>query len=309
MSLESSIQSSLEFLESPEALASLERDPYWPKWDSPWWRMLLLHEMGLSAKIPAPAVEKLLEVASRHFIQFFPFRENEIPAGVDPYRHIPCHCALGSLYQMLHSCGVDVDAALPWIRPWFLKYQLPDGGLNCDEKAYTRDTPKSSIVSTLPPLESVLYCTKRPLTKAEEQFLDAGAAYLINHRLYRSMKTGGVINEEWLELGFPRFYHYDILRGLLFLAVWSERRRQVIPRRAIEEPLGLMRAKMKGKQLEASRVCHAGGTTMNIDGAGNWLRVDAETFELLDRVSAPMTPNEWLTRDWSRVREILGRGY
>lgn len=307
--IESAVQSTVDYLSSPEAAASLDRDPYWPKWDSPWWRMLLLHEMGLADRIPRAAVDKLAEAVSRHFIQFFPLKESEIPAGAHPMRHIPCHCALGSLYQILTACNVDVDTAMPWIRPWFLKYQLPDGGLNCDERAYSKPTPKSSIVSTLPPLESVLYCTKRAFTPAEEVFLDNGARYLLDHRLYRAIETGGVINEEWLELGFPRFYFYDILRGLVFLTVWAQKRNKLLPRRAVEEPLGLMRAKMKGKVLEASRVCHAGVNTLQEGGDGSWVKVDAETFELLDRVSVVSEPNPWLTRDWNRVREILGRGW
>lgn len=308
--LESAVQSTVDYLKSPEAAASMERDPYWPKWDSPWWRMLLLHEMGLADRIPKPALAKLVDVISRKYIKFFPVRESELPPGVDPHRDVPCHCALGCLFQVLFAAGVDPDKALPWIRPWFLKYQLPDGGLNCDEKVYTKENGKSSVVSTLPPLEAILFCTKRELTPAEAQFLDSGARYLLDHRLYRAIDTGGVIDEEWIEIGFPRFYFYDILRGLHFLAVWAEKRQKMLPRRAIEEPLGLMRAKMKGQQLEASRVCHASSMkTLNVDGEGKWMRVDAETFELLDRVSAPMTPNPWLTKDWNKVREILGRGW
>ena len=67
--LESSVQSTIEYLASPEAVASLERDPYWPKWETPWWRMLLLFEMGLADRIPKVAVQKLAEAVSRHFIQ------------------------------------------------------------------------------------------------------------------------------------------------------------------------------------------------------------------------------------------------
>lgn len=307
--IEFAVQSTVEYLESPAAAAQLEKDPYWPKWDAPWWRMLLLQEMGLAARIPKTAVEKLAEAVSRHFIQFFPFRESELPKGVHPMRHVPCHCALGSVYQVLHGAGFDVDRALPWIRPWFLKYQLPDGGLNCDERAYTKENPKSSVVSTLPPLEAVLRCTHHSFTPEETRFLDNGARYLLDHRLYRSIETGGVINEEWLELGFPRFYFYDILRGLRFVVEWAKRRNKLLPGRAVEEPLGLIRAKMKGGMLEASRVCHAGVKTLAEGGDGEWVRVDPETFELLDRVSSPMAPNPWLTQEWNRVRELLGPGW
>lgn len=288
---------------------SIGRDPYWPKWDSPWWQMTLLWEMGLARAIPERAVAGMIQAMDAHYLHHFPIRQSELPEGTDPHRGVACHCALGTMYQVLHAYGIEVDRELPWIRNWFLTYQLPDGGLNCDERAYAKTGGKSSVVSTLPPLEAVLFCTKRPFTAEEERFLDRGAQYLIDHKLYRSRTTGGVIHEDWLELCFPRFYEYDILRGLHYLACWAEKRHKTIPRPAIEEALGLMRAKMKNRNLETSRVMVAGKKTLIEGGDGAWVRVDAETFELLDRVSAPGTPNQWLTAQWNRVREILGRGY
>jgi hypothetical protein len=305
---DAAIEEVLRELDGEEARASLERDPYWPKWVSPWWKMLLLHEMGMARRIPASIVRKMAEALNAHYLRHFPARPAEMPADRDPRRHVACHCALGSMYQVLFAHGVDVDRELPWIRPWFLRYQLPDGGLNCDERAYTKLVPKSSIVSTLPPLEAVLLCTNRALTPDEERFVDAGANYLIEHRLYRSTQTGGVIDESWLELCFPRFYQYDLLRGLLWLAEWSARRRKPIPRRAIEEPVGLMRAKAKNRLVEAERVWYAAVRTLNFSGDGSWVSVEADTFPLLDRMSSPGTPNPWLTQQWVRVTELLSRG-
>jgi len=39
------VKKSRSYLSTLPALQSIERDPYWPKWDSPWWHMVLLHEM------------------------------------------------------------------------------------------------------------------------------------------------------------------------------------------------------------------------------------------------------------------------
>ncbi len=46
------VDSSVEYLQSAEALRTLEQDPYWPKWTSPWWHKTLLNELGLVADIP-----------------------------------------------------------------------------------------------------------------------------------------------------------------------------------------------------------------------------------------------------------------
>ena len=40
------------------------------------------------------------------------------------------------MFQVLAASGIDVERALPWIKPWFVRYQMADGGLNCDEAAY-----------------------------------------------------------------------------------------------------------------------------------------------------------------------------
>ena len=46
---EREVELSIAYLASPDALASLEADTYWPKWDSPWWHMVLLRERGQAA--------------------------------------------------------------------------------------------------------------------------------------------------------------------------------------------------------------------------------------------------------------------
>lgn len=51
MSYEAEIQNSVEYLSSDLALKMVDADAYWPKWNSPWWHMLLLHEMGEAKQI------------------------------------------------------------------------------------------------------------------------------------------------------------------------------------------------------------------------------------------------------------------
>ena len=43
--LEAAIADSIHYLGSDAALESIAADTYWPKWSSPWWHMLLLHEL------------------------------------------------------------------------------------------------------------------------------------------------------------------------------------------------------------------------------------------------------------------------
>jgi len=41
--------------------------------------------------------------------------------------------------------------------------------------------------------------------------------YLLERRMFRSLRTGEVIDKHWLRLSFPPFWHYDVLRGLDYL--------------------------------------------------------------------------------------------
>src|SRR5206468_4127505 len=41
--------------------------------------------------------------------------------------------------------------------------------------------------------------------------------YLLERRMFRSLRTGKVINKRWLRFSFPPFWHYDVLRGLDYL--------------------------------------------------------------------------------------------
>ncbi|GEM_PF-91174 len=301
------LDESLRYLESAEAGRSLEADPYWPKWDSPWWRMLLLHEMGRTRDIPAAAVEKLVHSLSIHLLPVLPLRPSDVPEAKDKTRNFPCHCQLGTVYQVLARCGVDVDRALPWIRPWFLRYQLPDGGLNCDESAYTKPVPRSSVVSTLPALEAILLCTPRSFTPKETAYLERGAQYLADRKLWRSVSRGGtVMDESWAKLCFPRFYHYDLLRGLAFLVRDAKRCVRPLPLDSMMEAFEIVREQVEANgSLAPGRRAFEGTKSLRRKDDGTWEKGDSSSFPLLDTLSAVGVASESLTREWREVRDAV----
>lgn len=292
------VQSTATYLASPEALASVAQEPYWPKWDSPWWHMLLLHELGLAHRIPEAMAQAMATALRTHYLPSFPLLESELPPGTDPYRQILCHCALGTMVQVLAASGIPMDEAMPGARAWLLRYQLQDGGLNCDEAAYTRPTPRSSMVSTLPPLEAMLYLTERPFTPEETAFLDAGADYLLQRRLCRSLSKGGVIDESWLTPCFPRFYEYDVLRGLRFLAAWARKLSRPLPWGAIEEVVLHMHEGFAEPTAQPRRWAQT-QRTMAAVGAGP--TSPASLFPLLDEASRPDIARACLNREWQAI--------
>ena len=267
------------------------------KWDGPWWHMATLCEMGESRKIPRSAAEGALELLKYGTWPRFVLTEEDAPRSeADRVKMDCCHCELGVFYMVLAACGFEVDRELPWIREWFLKHQLADGGLNCEASAY-RGSGKSSVVSTLPPLEAVLLFTRRPYTAAEAEFLDEGARYLIEHGLVCSKKDGTVLNREWLKPFFPRFFEYDILRGMYFLAEWSRRRKKRLPRDLIEEGLQRM-----GGYIANSAVVL--GRQVN-DENGEW---NGRSFPLFQSVSEVGKVSPYLTKQLNSVLAAVQTG-
>jgi hypothetical protein len=78
-----------------------------------------------------------------------------------------------------------------------LDEQLEDGGWNCEALLdYERAGRRSAAVT-------------RARKKAED--------YLLSRHLFRSLRTGDVIDKRWLRFSFPPYWHYDVLRGLDYL--------------------------------------------------------------------------------------------
>lgn len=309
MSYESEVEKSVKYLSSETALKAVDADSYWPKWDAPWWHMLLLHEMGETKQIPELMIKRYVASLNRIPLKIFPIQPEDMPAGVDPYRGTPCHCQLGNVYQVLSTWGVDVDAELPWIRPWFLRYQMNDGGLNCDNDAYlvTNECP-SSMVGTISAFEAVLLHTKRPWTQEEKSFLDKGAKFLINRRLMLGSSTAHNASErksaeQWVKLCFPRFYLYDVLRGLNAIALWAEKTKQTLPKDSVIDAMNFLEKEFPDGQIKIGRLSYAGVGTILLTESGEWIRKQpATSFNLLNQVSSIGQVSPYLSQQWMQTK-------
>lgn len=270
------IEASVRFLEKTTHFDAGRDEISRSKWNGAWWQMSALCEMGEARRIPAIAVEQARKLLQTRVWPRFVIRAEDAPSRPEDLdRWDCCHCELAVFYRVLSDCGCDPDTDMPWIREWLLSYQLPDGGLNCDPDAYLHFR-KSSIVSTLPPLEAILHHTRRPFTQQEQHFLDEGARYLINHKLVCASGSGRVINEEWLKPCFPRFFEYDLLRGLNYLTAWSRKREQTLPDGFAREALERIRPYLDEDGDGGYRV-RIGRQVWEADG--EW---GGETFELLE---------------------------
>ena len=109
----------------------------------------------------------------------------------------------------------------PRIRPLadaVLAAQYADGGWNCQMRNYP-DRLHSSFNTTFNVLENLRIAATLGLApedafqKAERRAIEL----MLEHRLYRSDKTGKVIQERFTHLTYPWHWHYTVLRGLDYI--------------------------------------------------------------------------------------------
>jgi hypothetical protein len=95
-----------------------------------------------------------------------------------------------------------------------LDEQLEDGGWNCEAPKSRR----SSFHTTICVLEGLLeYERAGRKSAAVAKARKKGENYLLERRMFRSLRTGEIIDKRWLRFAHPTFWRYDALRGLDYL--------------------------------------------------------------------------------------------
>jgi len=268
--------------------------------------------MDQTSEIPESTIHSYVKALNKMPLKIFPIHPGELPKDIDPHRGASCHCHLGNVYQVLSAWGIDVDQEVPWIRPWMLRYQMADGGLNCDSEAYLikGETP-SSMIGTIAAFEAILLYTNRPFSKDEELFLKRGADFLIDRKLMFGSKTRHNAEEreeakEWLKPCFPRFYFYDVLRGLNALLNWAEKTRERVPSEAIKEVVNYLDARFPSGLIRNERHSYDEVGTLFQTPSGKWLKHQPATFfPLLRKVSKVGEVSPFLTERWAKAKEQL----
>lgn len=95
--------------------------------------------------------------------------------------------------------------------------QLPDGGWNC--WAESRSAP-GSFASTLDVVDALLRWERN--TGGSDEARRAryeGEEYLLRRSLFRSLRTGEVVNPRWLQFSYPPRWHYDLLKATSYFAL------------------------------------------------------------------------------------------
>lgn len=170
--------------------------------------LTVLRDLGLPAH--SPQARRMIERVKKR-IKFKPLGNRPFLDGETE----PC------INGRILGIGAYFDQPNQELAQRLLSEQLPDGGWNC-EADFTAGAPpksrRSSFHTTICVLEGLRdYERARGKTAAVTRARKRGEKYLLDRRMFRSLRTGEVIDRAWLRFAWPPFWHYDVLRGLDYL--------------------------------------------------------------------------------------------
>lgn len=181
---------------------------YQPKWTSSHYTLLDLKNLGISSR--NDLIEETLAIV---------FRQKKspdggiYPIGIPPKSDV---CINGMILNYASYFGVK-DGWLNSVVDFLLSEKMMDGGFNCQSNR--KGAVHSSLHSTLSVLEGILEYENHgysyrlsELKKAKEDSTE----FILLHRLFRSDKTGDIINKNFIKFYYPCRWYYDILRALDF---------------------------------------------------------------------------------------------
>jgi hypothetical protein len=177
---------------------------YSPKWKSTTYTMLLLRRFGLQPGHPQ-AFKSCELLINKGF-----YHDGGIAFSKTWGRGETCITGMVlSILAYFHYHDDRINRLVEHL----LEHQMKDGGWNCqDYKGATH----SSFHTTISVLEGLREFEKTFNEKTEEvqKAQQKGREFLLQHRLFRSSRTGKIVNPVFTRFSFPPRWHYDILRAL-----------------------------------------------------------------------------------------------
>ncbi len=224
---------------------------YSPKWISTSYTLLLLRRLGLAPSHQAArrGVRRLLDKG-----EYF---DGAISFGVTQKRPDQC---IGGLVTSLASYFRVVDDRLHGMVERLLADQLADGGWNCEAWTGSRHSSFHTSIFVLEGLHEYAAMTgTRKVGKAQE----LGREFFLQHRLYRSHRTGEVAHPSFTRFSFPPRWHYDALRGLdHFASVGAGHDER------LDDAIALVRKKQRRDGTWTAQNRHPGRTFFEMEQTG-----------------------------------------
>jgi hypothetical protein len=252
--------------------------PY-KKWTGAFWRLISLVELA------APRGEPRLIAAAEPVLRWLtgPGRRRNLEVIDGLARRCASH--EGNALAVCCRIGLADDPRVAQLAESLVEWQWPDGGWNCDRRA---SGYRSSFHESLAPAWGLHEYWLETRSDWAREAAGRTAELFLQHRVFKSLRTGGPIDEEWLAFHYPPYWHYDVLQALLILSRFGR-----LPEARADDALDLVLERRRPDGL-----WQPGGFWWRRPGS----RMHAEVVDWGRR-----GPNEMITLNALRVLRAAGR--
>ena len=194
------------FLQKKNKAGCWGRGFYQPKWISTHYTLLDLKHLNIS-----PNCKEIRSAISTILNDLKGDDGGIFPIGAKRASDV---CVNGMFLNYASYFQANEEALMSLV-DFLLAERMADGGFNCFSN--TAEPSHSSVHTTISVLEGILEYSKNNYKYRLEELQKAGEQsreFLLQHKLFRSDKTGKIMSEKMLMLSFPSRWKYDILRAL-----------------------------------------------------------------------------------------------
>jgi len=190
---------------------------YSPKWTSTTYTLILLRRLGLDPG-NQKAQKGALILLNKGFYK---------DGGINFFKSLKYSetCVTGMVLSILSYFNIRHKRLIS-VAEHLLKQQMEDGGWNCQR-------PKGAIHGSFHTTISVLEGLLEYMGKFSDYHDDIlksrnrAMEFLLNHRLFKSHRTGKITDPKMTRFSFPPRWRYDVMRSLDYFqkihAPWDER--------------------------------------------------------------------------------------
>jgi hypothetical protein len=220
-----------EIRKSPRAKALIAgrdrrdvREKYvYASWRGAHWTLAMLAEIGYPAGDTSilPMRDQVLDywLSSAFYMEFesksaVPKHRSAEGVPIIEGRYRRCASQHGNALYSITRLGL-ADKRSDGLAERLMHWQWPDGGWNCDRRPSAHIS--SFNESMLPMLGLAAHAERAKDDAARTAALKASEVFLCR-RLFRSRTDGTVISPHWVRPKYPRYWHYDMLGGLVAMA-------------------------------------------------------------------------------------------
>lgn len=196
----------LEFLKCRNKNGHWGRGFYQPKWTSTHYTLLDLKNLNISPE--NKTIKESLDIIFKN--------EKGSDGGINPIGTIKVSDVCINGMVLNYACYFKVkEDDLKSVIDFLLSEKMKDGGFNCQSNR--KGAVHSSLHTTLSVLEGIFEYERNRYTYRSDELIKAklrSQEFILIHKLFRSDKTGEIINPDFLRLHYPGRWHYNILRAM-----------------------------------------------------------------------------------------------